>query len=89
MVTSRKIKALNRDIAKIEIEIEELNEELQRHKEKMQMGKITKAQFQKARINLSDKMRGLNGAINRKKKARQMIEDDIKEKEEEKEKEAL
>jgi multidrug resistance efflux pump len=89
MVTSWKIKKINRDIAKIEIEIEELNAELQKHKEKMQKGVITKAQFSKARINISDKMRGLSGAINRKKKARQMIEDDLKEKEEEKEKEAL
>lgn len=89
MFTSWKIKKINRDIAKIEIRIEELNEEIQKHKEKMQKGVITKAQFQKARINLSDKMRGLSGSINRKKKARQMIEDDLKEKEEEKDKEAL
>lgn len=89
MFTSWKIKKINRAIAKIEIEIEELNEVLQKHKEKMQKGVITKAQFQKARINISDKMRGLSSSINRKKKARQMIEDDLKKKEEEKDKEAL
>ena len=89
MFTSWKIKKINRAIAKLELEIEGLNTELMKHKEKMQKGSITKAQFQKARINLSDKVRGLSGSINRKKKARQMIEDDLKEKEEETEKEAL
>ena len=89
MVTSSKIRKLNRDIAKIELQIDELNEKIPEYKKKMDKGSITKAQFQKVKMNIAIKVRGLNAAIHRKKKARHMIEKDMKEKEKEEDEEAL
>lgn len=85
MVTSWKIRKINRDIAKLEVKIEKFNEKLLDVKELKNEGKITKAKHQKAKMNISSKIRNLNTAIARKKKARQTYEKKIREKQEEEE----
>jgi len=89
MVSSWKIRKINRDIAKLELKIEDYDNKLVEIREKKENGSITKAKFQKARMNISTKIRSCNSAIARKKKARQTLEKAIREKEEEEEEGAL
>ena len=83
MVSSRKIKKINRDIAKLEVKIEKFDEKLLEIREKKEDGKITKAKYQRAKMNISTKIRALRTAIARKQKARQTFEKELKEKAEE------
>jgi len=85
MVSSRKIKKINRDIAKLEVKIEKFDEKLLEIREKKEDGKITKAKYQRAKMNISTKIRALRTAIARKKKARQTFEKTLREKAEEEE----
>jgi len=89
MVTSWKIRKINRDIAKLEVKIEGFEAKLMEIKEHKEKGDITKAKFQKAKMNISTKIRALNAAIARKKKARQTFEKKLKEKREAQEEEEL
>jgi hypothetical protein len=89
MVTSRQIRKVNRDIAKIELKIEKLEDKLDGIKEQKEKGKITKAKFQKAKMNNSRKIRDLRTAIARKKKARATFEKKIKDKQAEEEEDSL
>jgi chromosome segregation ATPase len=89
MVSSWKIRKINRDIAKLEVKIEKFEEKLLEVKERKANGDITKAKFQKAKMNISTKIRSLNTAIARKKKARQTFEKKIREKREAEEEEEL
>ena len=89
MVTSRQIRKVNRDIAKIELKIENLEDKLVGIKEQKEQGKITKAKHQKAKMNISTKIRALRTAIARKKKARATFEKRIRDKQAEEEEDSL
>ncbi len=89
MVTSWKIRKVNRDIAKLERNIEKEEEKLLDVRELKESGKITKAKYQKAKMNSAAKIRGMNIAIGRKKVARQTFEKKIREKQEEEDEDAL
>ena len=79
-MSSWKIKRINRDIAKLELKIEKETEKLAVIHDKKAEGEITKAKYAKAKMNSATKIRNLNTAIARKKKARQTFEKKLKEK---------
>ncbi|MEM2976681.1 MAG: hypothetical protein QXW06_03385, partial [Thermoplasmata archaeon] len=87
-MSERKIRKLTEMIEEAKKEVLELEGRLERAKKRCDEGEITKADFSKARMELSNRIRGQRSRIVRLEKARLNLERKMREEAEEKEAEA-
>jgi hypothetical protein len=86
-MSDRKIRKLSEMIDDAKKAVEELEEKLEKARTRCDLGEITKAEYTKARMDISDRIRGKRGSIVRYEKARLNAERLVKDKKLEEEEE--
>ena len=82
------IQKLTRDIERLELKIEDLEYRMDKYKEDMRKGRMSKADYQDKKRKFKVEVVGLRGAIKKKEKARLVRERYLKEKADEEEEKA-